>query len=552
MVKHKENIQHGRRNSRETQVCELTDTLIRGQILLSGKEVLLLSPERKMKYFLIIVATIIGYEIIRALFLGLIRKRLIRSTSRYIESNRIRLDRYKFMNRLMVKHELLNNPEVHQGIINHARDQGMPVQEVQEQVEEYIDEIVPFFNLLSYYKLGYWVANLFLNMIYEVVIDRENAEKLKGIPSDSIVVFIMNHRSNIDYILVAYMLARQISLSYAVGEWARVWPLEYIFKSFGAYFIRRKYREKLYHLVLEKYVQHISIQGITQGIFIEGGLSRNGRFRGVKIGILDYIIGIRKNPDFKRELVFVPASINYDWVLEDNILVREWKEGKKKKRGFGQNIISLTRLVVRTPVLLGINTLRLMTRRLKEHGTASVSFGDPVFLSELLKKEKEDIFSLERHERLSRVNHYAERLLDRIGEVMPVTPLCLSAHSALALEKKHFTRDELFARMARDAHYLKDQGCRLVRGRAFEASRRSYEKLNRERASRQKELVAFEENYLESEEARESLRFALELMRKRNMIRGPKNNLRIVEKNRLLLEYYANSLAHFFDRKEQT
>lgn len=502
-----------------------------------------------MKYFLIIVATIIGYEIVRALFLGLIRKRLIRSTSRYIETNRIRLDRYKLMNRLMVKHELLNNPEIHQGIVDHAREQGLTVQEVQERVEEYIDEIVPFFNLLSYYKLGYWVANLFLNMIYEVVIDQENAEKLKGIPSDSVVVFIMNHRSNIDYILVAYMLARQISLSYAVGEWARVWPLEYIFKSFGAYFIRRRYREKLYHLVLEKYVQHISIQGITQGIFIEGGLTRNGHFRGVKVGILDYIIGIRKNPEFKRELVFVPASINYDWVLEDNILIREWKEGKKKS-GFGQNLKSLARLVIRTPLLMGVNALRLITGRLKEHGTASVSFGDPVFLSDLLKKEKEDIFSLERHERLSRVNHYAEKLLDRIAEVMPVTPLCLAAHSALSLEKERFTRDELFARVNRDAHYLKERGCRLVRGRAFEASRSSYEKLDRERSNRQKELIAFEENYLESEEARESLRFALELMRKRNMIGGPKENLRIVEKNRPLMEYYANSLAHFFDKKD--
>jgi len=47
----------------------------------------------------------------------------------------------------------------------------------------------------------------------------------------------MNHRSNVDYVVVAYVLAYGAHVSYAVGEWARVWPLEYVFKSFGSYFI---------------------------------------------------------------------------------------------------------------------------------------------------------------------------------------------------------------------------------------------------------------------------------------------------------------------------
>ena len=196
-------------------------------------------------YILVGLAALLAYESLRAIVLGAIRSRLYRSVREYLDDNRVRLDRYKFMQKIIVKHELMNDAAVHQGIIEHAREKGAKIQDVQDQVEGYIEEIVPFFNLLSYYKLGFWVANSFLNMIYEVVIDRENAEKLKKIPPDSVVVFVMNHRSNIDYILVAYMLARQISLSYAVGEWARVWPLEYIFKSFGAYFIRRRYREKL-------------------------------------------------------------------------------------------------------------------------------------------------------------------------------------------------------------------------------------------------------------------------------------------------------------------
>jgi hypothetical protein len=29
----------------------------------------------------------------------------------------------------------------------------------------------------------------------------------------------------------------KVALSYAVGEWARVWPLEHLFRSFGSYFV---------------------------------------------------------------------------------------------------------------------------------------------------------------------------------------------------------------------------------------------------------------------------------------------------------------------------
>src|SRR4029077_6242734 len=66
----------------------------------------------------------------------------------------------------------------------------------------------------------------------------------------------------------------EVAISYAVGEWARAFPLERMFKAFGAYFVRRKFREPLYHAVLERYVQLITREGVTQGIFLEGGLTR--------------------------------------------------------------------------------------------------------------------------------------------------------------------------------------------------------------------------------------------------------------------------------------
>ncbi len=330
-----------------------------------------------LKYALAVIGVIIAYELLRFFVKEKIVRRVSRSAIRYVRDNRIKLDRFKFMHKFIIKKELMNDGDIHEAILEHSRERGIRIEDAEDRVEEYIEEIVPFFNLLSYYKIGWWIANSFLNFIYEVVIDHENAEKLKKIPDHHAVVFVMNHRSNVDYVLVAYMLAKNISISYAVGEWARVWPLEYIFKSFGAYFLRRKFRDRLYHLVLEKYIQLISLQGVTQGIFIEGGLTRDGRFRDTKIGVIDYIMKIKNSPEFRGDVIFVPVGINYDWVLEDRTLIDEWKKNREKS-GIRENIASLARVLVKGPYLVAANTARWLTGRLKQHGYASVSFGDPV------------------------------------------------------------------------------------------------------------------------------------------------------------------------------
>lgn len=495
-----------------------------------------------MKYIFYALAAVLLYEILRAAFLSWIRGRLYRSVRDYLEKNDIRLDKYKLMHKIAVKQDLLNDSEIHQAIISHAQEKGMKIREVQDQVEEYIEEIVPFFNLLSYYKIGYWIANFFLNIIYEVVIDLENAEKLKKIPPDSVVVFVMNHRSNIDYILVAYMLAQQISLSYAVGEWARVWPLEYIFKSFGAYFIRRKFREPLYHLVLEKYVQLISLQGVTQGIFLEGGLSRDGTFRSTKIGILDYIIKIKKNPSLEKELVFVPVAINYDWVLEDRTLVQEWQKGKEKS-GFKDHASSLLKILIKGPATLGGNLARYCTRRLKHHGYASVSFGDPVFLSDFFTQQEEDIFLLDRHDRLSRVQTFADSLLERIGSTIPVTPVCITAHALLSFDNQELTKTNLIRKVSTLRNTIKEGGGRIVLGKTFESSVNIHRHLLAEKQDRTKELVNFEEDMLDFEDAQQTVEVALDLLKRRKIISFLNEKITINEKRRPFLEYYANSLS---------
>src|SRR6185503_3138328 len=257
-----------------------------------------------------------------------------RAALRTIRRFEVRLERFKLVDRRIVREHLLRDPVVLAAVETHAHLHQLTIREVTAQVERYVDEIVPFFNVLSYYRLGYNIARILLGALYRLTSEYQDRAALDAIPRQDVVIYVMNHRSNADYVVVAYVLARGVSISYAVGEWARAWPLEYIFKSFGAYFVRRRFREPLYHAVLERYVQLITRNGVTQGVFLEGRLSRNGALGPAKLGLLDYLARTLRDPEFRdRDIWLVPVAINYDRVLEDRVLTRELLDPNGRRPG---------------------------------------------------------------------------------------------------------------------------------------------------------------------------------------------------------------------------
>jgi glycerol-3-phosphate O-acyltransferase len=133
---------------------------------------------------------------------------------------------------------------------------------------------------------------------------------LYQVPDDASVVFVINHRSNMDYVLVTYLVSENSALSYAVGEWAQVWMLQSLIRAMGGYFVRRDSSNALYRKLLSSYVQMATSSGVAQAVFPEGGLTRDGAR---PPGLLSYMVSGFPGP---RDIVFVPVGIN-DRVLED-------------------------------------------------------------------------------------------------------------------------------------------------------------------------------------------------------------------------------------------
>ncbi|MEO5568828.1 MAG: 1-acyl-sn-glycerol-3-phosphate acyltransferase [Gemmatimonadaceae bacterium] len=417
---------------------------------------------------------------------------------------RSRIDRYKLARRRFVRERLIADPGIAEAVREHAREHAMTEERAWQKVNGYITEIVPFFNIVAYYQVGYRVAKVLLRLFYNVTVDYEAGANARRPPRDAVLIYLMNHRSNADYIVVSYALAGQVAISYAVGEWARAFPLEHIFKAFGSYFIRRRYREPLYHMVLERYVQQITRMGVTQGIFLEGGLTRDGLLKAPKIGLLDYVLGIGRDPDYRARLFVVPVAVNYDRVLEDRSLIRELavREGGKP--------IGRRRQLGEVGRYLGWNIARMVSGRWKRYGRAAVVVGDPVPLEGWFASNP-DLFELAKPERLARVQQLCDGIMDRIGGLIPVTPVPLVCAAVQSLDRDFIPRQVLLDRMEEMRDALVELNGRVIR------ADRSID---------------------------ETLEVALRMLRMRRILLEQGGGFAVSPRNRELLTYYANSIAH--------
>jgi len=236
-----------------------------------------------------------------------------------------------------------------------------------------------------------------------------------------------------DYVLVSYLVAEKTALSYAVGEWARVWPLQTLFRAMGAYFIRRDSRSPLYRKVLERYVAMATAGGVTQAVYPEGGLSRDGRLRPPRLGILDYMV--RSFDPAGRDLVFVPVGLNYDRVLEDRTLLRDLDPSAVKP--------GTARAALSTLAFTGKNLLLIVRNRWRRFGYACVHLGTPVSLAAWVKGRGFDPRSLSPEDRKGRVAELAADLMSAIARVIPVLPVPLVATVFSRAPGRAFTELEL-------------------------------------------------------------------------------------------------------------
>ncbi len=362
--------------------------------------------------------------VISILFPGVrwyLRRRLNIAVDRINTSLQIKIRPLQQTRRQVLIDQLIFDRDVLAMLEKTSSEQDIPRQVLQQRVRTFAREIVPAFNAYLYYRVFFWLAKRVSRFIYRVRVGASHPERLQQLDPESTVVFVINHRSNMDYILVSYLAAERAALSYAVGEWARIFPLETLIRAMGAFFVRRNSRDPLYRKVLERYIHLATGNGVCQAVFPEGRLSRDGRLGEPRLGFLDYIL---RHYDWQRDrsVVFIPVAINYDHILEDSNLL-DWDD-REKHPSAREHLKRLYRFLRR-------NLFAGRRERFARYGYASVNFGEPLDMREYCREHALNLNHLEKEQRIRHVAAIAELMMRRLDHVMPVLPAPLTALALL-------------------------------------------------------------------------------------------------------------------------
>ena len=333
--------------------------------------------------------------------------------------------------------ELVHDQIIQSAIEKLTQESGEDVADIEKRIRRYAYEIVPAFKAVFYFSIGYWLAKILLLTLYRAKMVLSAGSQYEQVGRDATVVLFMNHRSNMDVLLVNYLLSNQSTVSHAAGEWARLWPLHHLVRLAGNYVVDREADDPLYRLVLKRYVQMAVSQGIHLGIFPEGGLTRDGNIQPLQFGLLNYVC-TADWPGHDRDVIFIPTAFNYDRVPEQQGLVHGAKKEYRQRSQLhlaGSSLMFCLKLFA-----------MMCTPWKKRFGWACASFGEPISFKNWQRSRGIDIKSLPKQQQRQHINELGEQLMQDVRAIIPVLPIHLLALALLENETAEWTEAALVKR----------------------------------------------------------------------------------------------------------
>jgi glycerol-3-phosphate O-acyltransferase len=245
------------------------------------------------------------------------------------------------------------------------------------------------------------------------------------------IVLCPSHKSHVDYLVMSWVLWNR---GYAVplvaaGANLSFWPLGPFLRRCGAFFLRRSFKgDPIYSESFQAYVRKLVLDGVHQEFFPEGGRSRTGKLLPPKLGMFTWQVeavlgGARK------DLIFVPVSIDYEKVVESGSYSKELAGGEKKP----EDLKAL------------LSAPRVLTAR---YGRIHLTFDEPLSLVELMKSRGLTPGEpVSEEQRKGLVRALGNRVMYGISKVSTVTPHALVSAALLAHRRRGITQREVTDRI---------------------------------------------------------------------------------------------------------
>lgn len=156
-------------------------------------------------------------------------------------------------------------------------------------------------------------------------------EQLVKLSQKGTVLLVPTHQSNIDSVLIGYVIYRMGLPPFAYGAGLNLFTnpvLSFFMSNLGAYTVDRQKNSPLYKAVLKNYSTELLQSGIHSIFFPGGGRCRSGAIEShLKLGLLGTALDAQlyhlQQPS-KKPVYIVPMITSYHFVLEASSLIEDY------------------------------------------------------------------------------------------------------------------------------------------------------------------------------------------------------------------------------------
>lgn len=316
--------------------------------------------------------------------------------------------------------EIRNSAKFQRTMAQLASATDRPLSDIERECKNDFDEIASTqrdWAVSAWGRLSRWFGRA-----YKLDVDDAQIEKIAELNKNSTLVFLPNHRSYLDPLILRSALEKHNFPPNHVlgGVNLSFFPMGSIARRNGTVFIRREFKnDEVYKACLKAYMGYLVAEEQNMEWYIEGGRTRTGKLRPPRMGILSYLVDAFDLEEGKNVLI-VPVFIGYDQQYEVGAISAEEQGAKKSPESISWMI----------------KFARAQTAR---RGRAHLRFGEPLSIGEALADTRESTDS--DNARLA-VPKIAFEVMHRINQVTPIMPSALVTFGLLDNEDRAMTIEE--------------------------------------------------------------------------------------------------------------
>lgn len=339
-----------------------------------------------------------------------------------------------------LKENILTNDRLRSFIEHYAETRKIPLPKAYREADGYIDEIMAKYNI-NMIRISAVAVRWLINVMFDgVSVNMGVLNRIKEMSRKGPLILVPCHKSHIDYLILSYILFQNDMPCphIAAGKNLSFWPLGPIFRSGGAFFIRRTFKGAvLYSKVFAEYVHKLLEEGFNIEFFIEGGRSRTGKLLQPKLGLLSILLSAFRE-GAGDDLILVPVFIGYDRVLEESAYLHELEGGEKRPESL-------------------IQVFKARKFLAKRYGRIYIRFHEGISLNDLLARQGTPIqeMTIKAQNQLCRQLGY--QLVSAIDKVSVITPHAVLAGAILNGGRQRFSKGHLMEDVQTYMTYLVSQ-----------------------------------------------------------------------------------------------